>query len=178
MGRQVGTKEFREFYIKNRGTVTADAQKRLDAMRASYSPTPDEVKKQGELIQKMENGVINQSIFYLPGGNEPIKFHKGRYNFKDANIKKEAIALETEMKSEMDKATARAELNTEAGKPYPPPNQATYKPKTEQDARQAFDEANYWHKLSLELKTVKESIRLELADNKQAKEKEWRAFPK
>lgn len=177
-GKPIKTEEFKAFYFKNRGPIPDSDKTKLEGMRARFSPAFDDEDKQKTLVEKMEKGVINKSVAYLPGGNGPVKLLKGQWIFKDEETKTKVVGFEKEMLEEIQKAWERQNPKPKEPQFYRPPNNAKYKPKTKEEARQAFDEASYWYAIGFNHQGVRDSIKSDLQENKIAKEKEWRDFPK
>lgn len=179
-GKPIGLEEFKAFYAKNRGVLNINDQRKLDDMRARFSPRLDAEEKQKALVEKMEKGIVNRSVFFLPGGNSPVKFHNGGWHFKDPETKDKTIAFEKEVLKEIQEAIERQDPTKPQPKDtfYQPPRDANYKPKTKAEARRAYDEASFWLDLARDVRGLKESTMTQLFRNKLDKEKEWTDFQK
>lgn len=179
-GKPIGLDEFKAYYLKNRGPLNYGEQQRLDQMRARFSPKLDAGEKQKAMVEKMEKGIINKTMSYLPGANTPVKFHNGTWNFKDKETKEKVVAFEKEVLQEIENALERQDPTKPQAKErfYNPPRDINYKPKTKAEARRAYDEASFWLDLAQDVRGLKESTMTQLYQNKRDKEKQWSEFPK
>lgn|GEM_PF-6257341 len=131
----------------------------LDSVKANLVADQNIISQEESGIALLEKGKVSTNL------KTDVQLFKGNYLFKSEKIKTDAIAVEKEILAQL-KATLAATIK---GKGYKDPQNVKFQPQTLEQYKQAFDEADFWLQLAMQLDFVPANIREDLEHNRAQK---------